>query len=130
MPDTLNSGIRMDANLFNLQAIQPGEIRKEVGELLLQGEQYVSAFKTIRDQVVFTNKRVIAVNVQGITGKKICYMSYPYSKIQSFAVETAGMLDIDSELTIFMVGGSVVQFDFKAGVNMRQISQMIASYVL
>ena len=41
MPDTLNSGIRMDANLFNLQAIQPGEIRKEVGELLLQGEHYV-----------------------------------------------------------------------------------------
>lgn len=130
MPDSLNSGIRQDANLMNLQAIKLEEIRPEVNDLLLDGEKYVAAFKTIRDQVVFTDKRLIAINVQGITGKKVAYMSYPYSKVESFAVETAGMLDIDSELTLKMIGGAAIQLDFKANVDMKMLSHLIASYVL
>lgn len=130
MPATVASGIRLDANIINLKAININSVRKEVDDLLVDGEQYVSAFQTVRDQVVFTDKRIIVINVQGVTGKKISYMTYPYSKIQNFAVETAGVLDIDCELLIFMVSGHTLQLDFRSEVNIREISQLIASYVL
>ena len=130
MPDSLNSGIRQDANLMNLQAIKLEEIRPEVNDLLLDGEKYVAAFKTIRDQAVFTDKRLIAINVQGITGKKISYFSYPYSKVQYFGIETAGVLDIDSEIIFAFSNGARLQFDFKSKVDIHKISNMVSNYIL
>ena len=96
----------------------------------MDDEHPISAFKTIRDQVVFTTKRVFVINVQGITGKKIAYFSYPYSKVQYFGIETAGVLDIDSELFLMLDNGARLSFDFKANVNIRQISAIIAKYIL
>ena len=98
--------------------------------LLVNGESIVSAFQTVRDQVVFTNKRVVVINVLGITGKKTAYFSYPYSKVQYFGVETAGVFDIDSELILAFSNGAHLQFDFKADVNIREICSIIAEYVL
>ncbi len=127
---SINSGIITDSNFLNLKVITKGEIRKEVPELLIDGEEIISAFKTIRDQVVFTNKRIFVVNVQGITGKKIAYFSYPYSKIQYYGIETAGLLDIDSELILKFSNGATLQFDFKTNVNIREINSIISKYVL
>ena len=90
---TISSGILTESNFMNLKAMNTNEIRSEVFHLLIDDEQPVAAFKTVRDQVIFTTKRIFVVNVQGITGKKISYFSYPYSKVQYFGVETAGLLD-------------------------------------
>ena len=126
----VSTGIAFDANLANLKAINPRDVRSEIPQLLAQGEQVVSAFQTVRDQVVFTNKRVFVVNVQGITGKKTSYFSYPYSKVQYFGIETAGVFDIDSELVLAFRDGARLQFDFKSNVNIREICSMISAYTL
>ena len=127
---TISTGILMDSNFMNLKAINVRDVRSEVFSLLVQGENVVAAFQTVRDQVIFTTKRIFVVNVQGITGKKTSYFSYPYSKIQYFGVETAGVLDIDSELVLAFSNGAKLSFDFKANVDIRQLSTLIANYVL
>ena len=105
------------------------EIRPEVQKLLVEDEKIMCAFKTIRDQVIFTTSRIFA-NVKGVTGKKIAYFSYPYSKIQYYGIETAGLLDIDSELLITFSNGHILQFDFKANVDIKMINSLISKYVL
>ena len=127
---TVSSGIWGDSNTFNLKEIDVSKVRGEVLDFFVAGEEVVLAFETIRDQVVFTNKRIFVVNVQGITGKKRAYISYPYSKIQYFGVETAGVLDIDSELFLAFNDGRSLSFDFKTSVDIMSISKIISSYVL
>jgi len=127
---TVSSGIVMDANIMNLRAIKVSGVRKEVSSLLVGGETVISAFQTVRDQVVFTNKRVFVVNVQGITGKKTSYFSYPYSKVQYFGIETAGVFDIDSELILAFSNGARLQFDFKSNVNIGEICSTISEFIL
>ena len=127
---TVSSGILGDANLLNLKEISTSQIRPEVSSFLVNDEGVVQCFQTIRDQVIFTNKRIFVVNVQGITGKKVSYISYPYSKVQYFGVETAGVLDIDSELIVVFNDGNHLQFDFKSKVDIRKICAMISNYVL
>lgn len=127
---TVSSGIVLDANLMNLKAISLNEVRSEIPTLLVDGEEIVQAFQTIRDQVIFTNKRVFVVNVQGLVGKKISYFSYPYSKVQYYGIETAGLLDIDSELILAFSNGARLQFDFKSNVDIKQISSLISQYII
>lgn len=127
---TVSSGIMSDSNFLNLKAIGMDEIRAEVFDLLVDGEQPAAAFQTVRDQVVFTTKRVFVVNVQGITGKKTSYFSYPYSKIQYFGVETAGILDVDSELVLAFSNGAKFSFDFRSSVDIRKLNTLISNYVL
>ena len=127
---TVSSGIIMDANFMNLKEISINKVRSEVPALMIQGESIIAAFQTIRDQVIFTDKRIFVVNVQGITGKKTSYFSYPYSKIQYFGIETAGVLDIDSELIFAFSNGAKLQFDFKSRVDIRKISTVVSQYIL
>ena len=127
---TVSTGIVGDANLMNLKEIPVGNIRREVTMFLTPNEEIIQAFQTVRDQVIFTSKRVMAVNVQGLTGKKVSYFSYPYSKIQYFGVETAGVLDIDSELILAFSNGAKLQFDFKSQVNIKAICATISQFVL
>lgn len=101
-----------------------------VQPLLVVGENIVGAYKAMRDGVVFTDKRIIAVNVQGVTGKKKDFTSLPYSKVTAFSVETAGVLDMDSELELWFSGLGKVKFEFTAQCNISQIQAMIASYAL
>ena len=129
MPN-ISSGINMDYNLINLKEMDIKEVRPEVKKLLVEGEEIKCAFKTIRDQVIFTDSRIFVVNVKGVSGKKIAYFSYPYSKIQYYGIETAGLLDIDSELLITFSNGHILQFDFKSNVDIRMINSLISKYVL
>ncbi len=70
------------------------------------------------------------VNVQGITGKKISYFSYPYSKVQYNCIETAGVLNIDSELVLAFSNGARLQFDFKSQVDIKKICANISAFIL
>ena len=127
---TVRSGIFGDSNFINLKEIDNNSIRREVFDLMINGENVVCAYKTVRDQVIFTNKRILVINVQGITGKKVAYFSYPYSKVQYFGIETAGLIDIDSELILSFSNGATLSFDFKSRVDIRQLSTIISGFVL
>ncbi len=84
----------------------------------------------MRDYVIFTNKRVIAGNVQGVTGKKKDITTLPYSKIQLFSVETSGVLDLDSELDLYYSGVSLVKFEFTGQSDIAEIAREIGEYLL
>lgn len=126
----ISTGINEDSNFLNLKSIDIKDVRKEVSSLMVEGEEIIQAFKTIRDQVIFTTNRIFVINVKGVTGKKIAYFSYPYSKIQYYGIETAGFLDIDSELIIAFNNGHFLQFDFKSNVDIKTINSLISKYVL
>ena len=119
-----------NGSVFKLSEIHPQEIAPTVAPLLIEGEQIIACFKAMRDFVVFTNKRVIAVNVQGMTGKKRDFTSLPYSKVQAFSIETAGTFDLDAELDLWFSGLGKVRLEFKGKADVRALGQMIATYVL
>lgn len=119
-----------NGSLFKLSQCHPNEIGPAVAPLLIQEEQIISAFRAIRDFVVFTNKRMIAVNVQGMTGKKRDFTSLPYSKIQAFSIETAGTFDLDSELDLWFSGLGKVRLEFRGQVDIRHLGHLIAAHVL
>lgn len=117
---------------FNLKPIDLASVRNEVNGLLISGEEAIMAFKTIRDQLVFTNKRIIAIDVQGITGKRKSFSTLPYSKIQYFSIQTPGFAELipDSELFIMFSNTFTAKFEFKGNVDIGKIGRMISEYVL
>jgi len=84
----------------------------------------------MRDKVIFTNKRIISVNVQGLTGTKRDFTSFPYSKIQIYSVETAGTIDLDAELELFFSGDISIKFEFFGSNNIEEIGRMISKFIL
>ena len=119
-------------SVFHLKPIDESEVRQDVKELFVDGEQIIESFKTVRDQLIFTNKRIIAIDVQGITGKSKSYSTLPYTTIQFFEVQTQGFAEIfpDSELFIQYANGFTAQFEFKGNVDIRKIGKMISSFIL
>ena len=117
---------------WNLKPISIAVVQNEVNGLLVNGEEVVAAFQTIRDQLLFTNKRVISIDVQGITGKRKSFSSMPYSKIQYFSIQTPGFAELipDSELFLMFSSGFTATFEFKGAVDIGKIGRMISEYVL
>ena len=105
------------------------EYSEIVSDLLLPDEKIIGSFKALRDGVVFTNKRIIAVNVQGVTGRKKDFTSLPYKNIVVFSVETAGSFDLDSELEVYFSGLGKVKFEFTGKVNVTEIAKNIGEFV-
>lgn len=101
-----------------------------VEEILVPGESIVSTYSTIRDYVVFTDKRIISVNVQGVTGKKKDFTTLPYSRIQLFSIETSGVFDMDSELELYFSSLGKVRFAFSGFSDIKAIGQAISAYLL
>ncbi|MBP2099544.1 PH domain-containing protein [Enterococcus rivorum] len=108
------------------------EAEKQLSGVLTSGEEVDLAFKLVRDLIVFTNKRLILVDKQGITGKKIEYKSIPYRSISRFSVETSGHFDLDAELNIWISSGvePAESLQFKKDNNIIEIQQALASAVL
>jgi hypothetical protein len=119
-------------SLWNLTPINLNSVHNEVNGLLVNGEQPVMAFKTVRDQLVFTNKRIISIDVQGFTGKRRSFTSMPYAKVQFFSIQTPGFLELvpDSELFLRFANGFEATFEFRGNVDIGQIGRMISEYVL
>jgi Bacterial PH domain len=119
-----------NASYIKLGKINFSEVASQINPLLIEGEQGYLAFKGIRDYVVFTSKRIIAVNIQGITGKKKDYTSLPFAKVQAFSIETAGTFDLDAELDLWFSGLGRVKFEFKGNTDVAYLNKLIAHYVL
>ena len=119
-----------NSSVFKLKPIDVEKVREDFHKFLIDGESIFAAFKTIRDQVVFTNKRIIAANVQGVTGSKVDYTSLPYSKIQAFSVESSGTLDLDCEIEVYFSALGKVRFEIKGSFDLVSFNRHISQYIL
>ncbi|SER34732.1 PH domain-containing protein [Gracilibacillus ureilyticus] len=121
----------LDGLMGNASEIKVSEIEKEFATTLASGEQVEKAYKLIRDLFIFTNKRLILVDKQGITGKKTEILSLPYKNINYFSIETAGNFDLDAELKIWLSGSSQpIQKQFNKSLNIYEVQSVLAGYVL
>lgn len=119
-----------NASYAKLAQINPEDVAGQIQPLLVEGEQVYMACRGMRDYIVFTNKRIIAVNVQGLTGKKKDFTSLPFSKVQAFSVETAGLFDLDAELDLWFSGLGRVRFEFRGRMDVAYLNRLIATHVL
>ncbi len=108
------------------------ELNKEYSKLLAGSETIEIGFKLFRDVFIFTNKRLILIDKQGITGKKVQYLSIVYKSISRFSIETAGHFDLDAELKIWVsseVNPSISK-RFTKQVNIYDVQQVLAQHIL
>ncbi|WP_367925881.1 PH domain-containing protein [uncultured Ruthenibacterium sp.] len=119
-----------NASFLKLKPVKNETFSSMIAEILVDGEEIIQSFQSVRDGVVFTTKRIFAINVQGITGKKKDFTSLPYSRIQCFSVETAGVLDLDSELELWFSGLGKVRFEFLSNADVKEICRAIGGFVL
>jgi len=121
----------LDGLMGNASEVEPSEIEGDFAQILVGGEKIERAYQLIRDLFVFTNKRLILVDKQGITGNKVEYHSLPYKSITHFSVETAGHFDLDAELKIWISGSSMpIEKRFNKNLNIYLVQSVLAGYVL
>jgi len=115
----------------NASEVNIEEVQKEFANILAPTESVEKAYKLIRDMFIFTNKRLILVDKQGVTGKKTEYHSIPYKNITHFSIETAGNFDLDAELKIWISGTALpIEKQFNKSLNIYELQSVLASYVL
>ncbi len=120
------------ALLGNAGAVSQEKLTNQYGQLLIEGEVIELGFKLIRDTFIFTNKRLILVDKQGITGSKTEYKSISYKSISRFSIETAGTFDLDAELKIWLSSEqqpSIIK-QFNKSVNVYEVQKILAFHVL
>ena len=120
------------ALLGNAGAVSKENLIKDFGKLLIEGEEIELGFKLIRDTFIFTTKRLILIEKQGITGSKVEYKSIIYKSISRFSVETAGTFDLEAELKIWVsseTNPSIVK-QFNKAVNVYDVQNVLAHHVL
>ena len=115
----------------NASEVNVDELKSEFGAILIPDEEIVTAFRIFRDKWVFTTKRLIMLNVQGVTGSKREYHSIPYRSIDPFSVETSGTFDGDCEMKLWIKGMSEpLKKEFKRDVDVKALQRILAVYVL
>jgi hypothetical protein len=120
----------LDGLLGHGSDLSAAEVNEQLAGILTEGEPVQVAFRLIRDLIVFTDRRLILVDKQGITGRKVSYLTVPYRAITSFSVETAGSFDLDSELAIWVSGRhEPIRKTLKRGANILGIQQAIAGSI-
>jgi hypothetical protein len=120
------------AILGNASTVSQEELLKQYGQLLLDGEEIELGFKLIRDTFIFTSKRLILIDRQGLTGSKTEYKSISYKSISRFSVETAGTFELDAELKIWISSETQpsITKQFNKSVNVYEVQKVLAHHVL
>ncbi len=120
------------ALLGNAGAVSQDELQKKYGQLLTDGELIELGFKLLRDTFIFTNKRLILIDVQGLTGSKTEYKSIAYKAISRFSIETAGTFELDAELKIWVSSEAnpSIKKQFNKSVNVYEVQKVLAHHVL
>ncbi|SHJ32455.1 PH domain-containing protein [Clostridium amylolyticum] len=120
-----------DGLMGNASEVKIEEVEKAFANVLTSTETVEKAYKLVRDMFIFTNKRLILVDKQGVTGKKIEYHSIPYKNITHFSIETAGNFDLDAELKIWISGTQMpIEKQFNKSLNIYELQSVLAEYVL
>ena len=119
----------LDGLTGNASRVDPRSVTEEYARLLAQGEQVQAGYQLVRDVFIFTDRRLILVDKQGVTGRKVQYHSVPYKSITHFSVETAGAFDLDAELTIWISGGQGITKQFGRGVDVYEVQALLAAFV-
>jgi len=118
------------ANILEWTLISECPVPQDVEDLLVEGEYAVAAYKTFRDSAIFTNKRLIVRDSQGITGKKVEIYSLPYSSIYMWSTENAGkFLDLNAEVELWTRAGHI-KVNLQKGVDIRKFDKLIAEALL
>lgn len=121
----------LDGLMGNVSEIENSQVESELKDLLASSEKVEHAYKLIRDLIVFTNKRLLLIDKQGMSGKKVEYHSIPYRSIVHFSIETASTFDLDAELKIWLSGSSVpIQKKFNKTLNIYKVQSVLAEYVM
>ncbi|MCA1585874.1 MAG: PH domain-containing protein [Acidobacteria bacterium] len=115
--------------LGHASEVDIADVEQNLEQILAEGEKVERAFALVRDLFIFTDRRFIMVDKQGITGAKTEYHSIPYKAISHFSVETAGVIDIESELKIWVSGAtSPIQKTFRRGKAIYEVQQALATF--
>ncbi|PRZ01332.1 PH (Pleckstrin Homology) domain-containing protein [Marinilabilia salmonicolor] len=116
----------------NAGMVEPEKLRAEYNKLLTDNEEIEIGFKLFRDTFIFTTKRLLLIDKQGLSGRKTEYFSVVYSSISRFSIETAGTFDLDAELKIWISGESnpSVQKKFNKSVDVYEVQKLLATHVL
>ena len=122
----------LDGILGNASKMKTEELEKELQKILIADEKIQEGYNIIRDYFVFTDKRLILVNKQGVTGKKVEYHSIPYKNIRHFSIESAGTFDRDSELKIWIAGlNKPLNKSFrKKSSNIFEVQKTLSAHLL
>lgn len=120
----------LSALLGNASETDVEDVERTLEKILAEDERVERAFRLVRDLLIFTNRRFIVVDRQGMTGKKTSYDSIPYRAITHFVVETAGHFDLEAELKIWISGtNDPIQRTFTRGQSILEVQKALASYV-
>ncbi|EGI71445.1 PH domain-containing protein [Pseudoalteromonas distincta] len=115
----------------NASEVDDSDLEKILANTLIDGEQVEKAYKVVRDMFIFTNKRLILVDKQGMTGSKMEMVSIAYSKITKFSKESAGHFDLDAELKIWVGSDPTpISKEFKSGDNINDVYRIISQHAL
>jgi hypothetical protein len=121
----------LDALMGNASEVDAAKVQGEFAQILASEERIEKAYQLVRDMFLFTNRRLIFVNRQGLGGSKVEYQSIPYRSIVRFSVETAGHFDRDAELKIWLSGAPApLQLQFNKKLNIYEVQAVLAGYVL
>ena len=121
----------LDGVLGNASKIDPAKVQQEFAQILAPREKVEHAYQLIRDYFVFTDKRLVLVDKQGITGSKVEFHSIPYKSITHFSIETGGTFDLDAELKIWISSTAApIQKQFNKKLSIYDVQSVLASYVL
>lgn len=116
----------------NAGEIPAEKLSEEYKHLFLPNETVELGFVLFRDVFMFTSKRLILIDKQGVTGKKMEMLSLPYKSISRFSLETAGTFDMDAELKIWISSENLpsVSKKFNKSVDIYKVQRVLASYTL